>query len=86
MSATNLSTVVQVCDWEALAVAVVLVARRDAKRGDQEAEVWLATVAPTLLGWVFTEIDPRLFREHLLVSRPVQVAKVGTTRRRRRAA
>jgi len=66
----HVSNATAVGGWEGLAVAVVIVARQDAIRGDTKAGEWLATVAPYVLGWVFPDMDPIAFADYL---RPVPV-------------
>ena len=63
---SHVSKVVTVGGWEGLLVAVVIVARRDALRGDTKAAEWIATVAPYVLGWVFSDIDPAALAYRLL--------------------
>ena len=63
---SHVSKAVTVGGWEGLIVAVVIVARRDALRGDTKAAEWVATVAPYVLGWGFSDIDPVVFAYRLL--------------------
>ena len=76
---SHVSKAVTVGGWEGLIVAVVIVARRDALRGDTKAAEWVATVAPYVLGLAFPDIEPVVFADRL------RLATVAPMRRQRAA-
>ena len=82
---SQVSKAVSVGGWEGLAVAVVIVARNDAHKGDTKARYWLHHEAPYLLGLVFPDVDPDTLIAHLNAPRLVAPRKAGKVAGKRAA-